>query len=533
MFDILITGGKVLDGAGNPWRHGDVAIKGDRIAAIGNLAGQGAAAPLVIDAAGLAVTPGFIDMHSHSDMAFLVNPIVEPKIRQGITTEVVGQDGIAAAPMAAEHTARWRRHLSGLNGDPDLPWDWRSMGDYLDALERAGVGHNVASYAPHGNIRLVVMGPDDRPPTGDEMVRLVALTRESLQQGAFALSTGLIYPPCCYADAAELAALAAAVAAEGSFFVSHQRNEGFRVLESMTEMLDAGRAGGCPIHFSHFKAAGKANWHKLPAMFEMLEQARGQGLDVTYDQYPYTAGSTMLSSLLPPAAHAGGTDRLLVRLADPAQREAMRHAMQDPQAGWESMTRNATWDQILVSSVASETNAAVVGKTVAAIAVMRGADPYETVFDLILEEKNAVGMVSFLMSEESVRDVMRHPYQMVCTDGLLGGTPHPRVYGSFPRVLGRYVREEKVLDLAGAVRKMTSFPAQRLGLAKRGLLREGYFADVTVFNPDTVIDRATYAEPRQFPVGIEHVIVNGVPVVSAGRTTGRVAGKVLRKGQDI
>jgi N-acyl-D-amino-acid deacylase len=537
VFDIIITGGKILDGSGNPWRYGDIAIKEDKIVAIGQLVPGGATSPpqaatTVIDASGMVVSPGFIDMHSHSDLAFLQHPLVEPKVRQGITTEVVGQDGLGAAPMSAEHVTRWRRHLSGLNGDPGLPWDWRSIGDYLDALARAGVGHNVASYAPHGNIRLVVMGPDDRTPTAQEMARLVSLTRECFQEGAFALSTGLIYPPCCYAGPDELAALGAAVAAEGGFFVSHQRNEGFRVLESMAEMLEAGRAGGCPIHFSHFKAAGQANWHKVPAMFEALEAARAAGIDVTFDQYPYTAGSTMLSSLLPPAAHAGGTDRLLERLADPAQRRAMRSAMQDPQAGWESMTRNTPWDMIYVSSVESTANAAAVGKHIAEIAALRGSDPYETVFDLISEEHNAVGMVTFMMSEENVREIMRHPYQMVCTDGLLGGRPHPRVYGSFPRVLGHYVRNEKVLNLAQAVRKMTSFPAQRLGLTRRGLLREGYYADVTVFNPDTVIDRATYAEPRQFPVGIEHVIVNGVPVVSAGQTTGKVAGRVLRKGRD-
>lgn len=538
MLDILITGGKILDGSGNPWYYGDVGIKGDRIVAAGRLPAQGAAAATgaaaaaVIDAAGLVVAPGFIDMHSHSDLAFLRHPLVEPKVRQGITTEVVGQDGLGAAPMAAEHVTRWRRHLSGLNGDPGLAWDWRGMGDYLDALGRAGVGHNVAAYAPHGNIRLVVMGPDDRPATPAELTRLAALTRECLQEGAFALSTGLIYPPCCYAGAEELAELARAVAAEGGFFVAHQRNEGFRVLESTAEMIGVGRAGGCPVHFSHLKAAGRANWHKVPAMFEALEAARAEGIDVTFDQYPYTAGSTMLSSLLPPQAHAGGTDRLLERLADTAQRRTMRRAMQDPQAGWESMTRNTPWDSILVSSVESAANAGLVGKSIAEIASLRGTDPYAVVFDLIAEEHNAVGMVTFMMSEENVREIMRHPCQMVCTDGLLGGRPHPRVYGSFPRVLGRYVREEKVLSLAEAVRKMTSFPARRLGLAGRGMLREGYYADVTVFDPETVIDRATYTEPHQFPAGIVHVIVNGVPAVSDGRTTGRIAGRVLRKGRD-
>jgi len=533
-FDLIIRGGRVFDGAGNPWVVADIGVRGDRIEAIGDLsaAAPSASACQVIDAAGLAVTPGFIDMHSHSDLAFLINPVVEPKIRQGITTEVVGQDGIAAAPMAPEHVHRWRRHLAGLNGDPEVSWAWRSMGDYLDELERAGVGHNVATYVPHGNIRLVVMGPDDRPASDDELRQMQDMVRRSHEEGAFALSTGLIYPPCCYADERELAAMAEATAAANGFFVSHQRNEGFRVLESMAEMIGAGKPSGCPVHFSHFKAAGEANWGKLPRMFELLREARRDGLDVTFDQYPYIAGSTMLSSLLPPFAHAGGTDMLLRRLDDRSQRAEMRRGMLEPQGGWESMARNTTWDKILISSVASERNADLVGKNIEEASGIRGTDPFETVFNVIAEEHNAVGMVSFTMSEDNVREIMRHPYHMACTDGLLGGTPHPRVYGSYPRILGRYVREQGALELADAIRRMTSHPAQRLGLRDRGLLRPGYFADITVFDPDTVIDRATYQAPRQFPVGIRHVVVNGTPVVTDERATGAVAGRVLRKGRD-
>jgi len=533
MFDLLIRNGKVLDGSGNPWLKADVGIKGDRIAAIGDLSAvDPASVPDIIDATGRVVAPGLIDMHSHSDLAFLTGPVVEPKIRQGITTEVLGQDGIAAAPMLPKYVPMWRRHLSGLSGDPDLAWDWLSFGDYLDALERSGVGHNVASYAPHGNIRLVVMGPDDRPASPDDLDALAAETRRCLEQGAYALSTGLIYPPCCYANTAELEAYGRVLAECNSFFVAHQRNEGFRILESMQEMLSVGQATGCGVHFSHFKAAGQANWSKLPGMFGLLDEARAGGIDVTFDQYPYTAGSTMLSSLLPPAAHAGGTDRLLERLADPSQREEMRRGMIEPQGGWESTSRNTSWDRVYVSSVATEANAACIGRSIADIAADRGVDPFTAVFDLVLEERNAVGMVAFSQSEDVVREIMRHPYQMFCTDGLLGGTPHPRVYGTFPRVLGRYVRDEKVLELADAVRRMTSHPAQRLGLIRRGMLREGYFADVVVFDPARVIDRATYEQPRQFPAGIEHVIVNGIPVVRDEQTTGKVAGRVLRRGRD-
>lgn len=532
MLDIIIRGARLLDGTGNPWRRSDIGIRGDRIVALGDLAQQTGDGARVIDATGLVATPGFIDMHSHSDVAFLEGPVIEAKIRQGITTEVVGQDGLGAAPMSPEHVARWRRHLAGLNGDPDISWAWRSLGDYLDELERSGVGHNVATYAGHGNIRLVAVGPDDRPATDDELRLISELTAQSLAEGAFGVSTGLIYPPCCYADHRELVAIGKAAAEAGAFFVSHQRNEGFRVIESMQEMIGVCRPSGSALHFSHFKAAGQSNWDKLPQMFELLDQARREGLDVTFDQYPYTAGSTMLSSMLPPAAHAGGTDMLLQRLGDAHARQAIRQGMIEPQGGWESMSRNTTWDRILISSVASQRNAELVGKSIAAAAELRGTDPYDTIFDVLLEEQNAVGMVSFSMSEDNVRRIMQHPYQMFCTDGLLGGSPHPRVYGSYPKVLGRYVREEGVLELADAVRRMTAFPAQRLGLTRRGLLQEGYYADITVFDPETVIDRATYENPRQFPIGITHVMVNGQMVVEDERPTGATAGRVLRKGRD-
>lgn len=532
MLSLIIRGGQVIDGSGNPWYLADLGIEGDRIAAIGDLSAAAPWCPRVLDAAGKIVSPGFIDMHSHSDLALLVTPVIEAKIRQGITTEVIGQDGLGAAPMAPGQVSRWRRHLSGLNGDPAVGWEWRTFDQYLGELESKGLGHNVASYVPHGNVRLVVMGPDDRPATPAELARMQDQVRQAHAAGGLALSTGLIYPPCCYADLAELTALAEATAQSGGFLVSHIRNEGFRVVESLEEMIEACLPSGCPLHISHLKAAGQANWHKLPEVFGAMERARRQGLEVTFDQYPYTAGSTMLSSLLPPAAHAGGADELLRRLADPAEREAIRIAMGEPQGSWESTARNTTWDQILISSVASERNAALAGKSVEQVAALRGTDPDQTVIDLILEERNAVGMVSFIMCEDNVREIMRHPYQAFCTDGLLGGTPHPRAYGSYPRVLGRYVRELGWLELSDAIRRMTSGPAQRLGLRRRGLLRPGYYADVTVFDPAAVIDRATYEQPRQYPAGIDYVVVNGQLVVDNGRSTGAAAGRVLRRGRE-
>jgi len=533
MFDLIIRGGCILDGSGNPSLVADVGIVGERIAAIGDLsAAVEAGGARVIEAHGKVVCPGFIDMHSHSDLALLAGRAIDPKVRQGITTEVIGQDGIAAAPMAAEHIPRWRQHLAALNGDPPVSWRWRSFDDYLDELAAAGVAQNVVAYVPHGNVRLAVMGVEGRPATDDELRRMQQLVRESHEQGAFALSTGLTYMPCSYSDERELAALAEATAEAGGFFVTHMRNEGVRILEAMQEMLGAARPYGCPVHISHFQIAGRRNFHKLPEVFALLDRAPGDGVDVTFDQYPYTAGSTMMSSLLPPFAHAGGTDMLLARLSSPEQRTAIREAMLVTGKGWQSNIHNVAWDQIFVAAVASEANAVYVGQSVAAVAERRGTDPFDTVFDLVLEEANAVSMVSFYQGEEIVRAIMRHPLHTVSTDGLLSGSPHPRVYGSFPRILGHYVRDEKVLSLAEAVHHMTGSPARRLGLRQRGLIREGYFADITVFDPGTVIDRATYANPKQFPIGITHVLVNGRLVVDDERVCGALAGRVLRKGRD-
>ena len=519
MFDIIIKGGRVVDGSGNPWYRADVAVTKGRIAAIGRL---GSDARRIIDARGLVVAPGFIDTHSHSDLMLIAEPEARQKIMQGVTTEVIGQDGLGEAPLRDDVVDDWRRYLSGLNGDPDIDWNWRSFAEYHDRLEAARPATNVVSLVGHGNLRLLAMGMEDRPPTIQELEEMKGLLEDAMRQGAFGLSTGLIYPPCVYADTEELVELCRVAAAYGGLFVVHMRNEGDRLLESIDEVVAVGREADIPVHISHFKASGERNWGKVAEALEKLELARMEGIDLTVDQYPYVAGSTFLSSLLPVWVHEGGTEQMLRRLRDKAMRRKITAEMMEGGRG-----KDWGWSNILVTSVRTEANKRFEGMTLKEIAKAREQTPVEAIYDLVLEEENAVTMVSFSMSEDDIRTVMRSPLQMVCTDGIVLGKPHPRAYGSFPRIIGRYVRDG-VLRLEEAVRKMTSMPAQTFGLLDRGLLRPGMCADISVFDPDTVIDKATYQDPHQFPEGIEYVIVNGKVTVEGGEHTGARAGQVLR-----
>jgi len=521
MFDLVICGGKILDGTGNPWYLANVAVARGKIVSIGRNVSK---AERIIDAEGLMVGPGFIDTHSHSDLMLMAEPEAKQKIMQGITTEIIGQDGLGEAPIRDGLVEDWRKYLSGLNGDPDVDWRWRSFSDYLDRLEEARPATNVVSLVGHGNLRLLAMGMEDRPPSSKELNEMKELLAGAMKEGAFGLSTGLIYSPCAYADTEELIELCRVSSHYGGIFVVHMRNEGPRLLESIEEVASIGREACIPVHISHFKASGEQNWGKVIKALEMLEQARSEGIDVTVDQYPYVAGSTFLSSLLPVWAHAGGTSRLLERLGDSAAREKIASYMKGE--GW-NRDWGLSWDNVLVTSVRTEGNKRFEGKSVEEIAVARRQSPLEVVFDLILEEENAVTMVVFSMSEDDVRIVMRSPLQMICTDGIVLGKPHPRAYGSFARVLGRYVRDG-VIRLEEAVRKMTSLPAQNFGILDRGILRPGLWADITIFDSETVIDMGTYKDPAQFPKGIKYVIVNGEMAVDDGDYSFTRAGRVLR-----
>lgn len=534
-FDYILSGGLVIDGTGNPWFRADVGVRDGYIAAVvPSLAG---AAGAVVDVTGLVVAPGFIDTHSHSDLMVLADPALEPKVRQGITTEVLNQDGISAAPTRREHAARWRQYIAALDGDPPLEWAWESWDEYVQAVAAARPALNVAALVPQGNVRQWVLGLEDRAPGAAELAQMQGLIAGSLEAGAFGMSIGLIYLPCLFASTEELVEQYRVVARYGGLMVIHMRNEADYWLEAIDETLAIAEGAGVRLLISHFKAVGRQNWHKLPLALEKLERARERGIDVCFDQYPYTAGSTLLSAILPPWAVAGGTAPMLERLRSRAERDRIKREIEQglpPEAGgWDNIARCAGWDGIYVTSVRSEENRWAEGRNLVEIAAARGRgeEPADAALNLLLEEGGAVGMIDFIASEACIRQVLKHPLQMVCTDGLLlGSRPHPRSYGAFPQVLGKYCREEGLFPLQEAIRHMTSMPAQRLGLRDRGLVREGLRADLTVFDPRTVGSPATYLEPRRFPTGIPHVLVNGQFVLRGGQLTGARPGQVLRRG---
>ena len=527
----LIKNGTIVDGTGEAAFIGHVLVENDRIAMVGTKFPEGQI-DKIIDAQGLVVAPGFIDTHSHSDLNILINPSVSPKVMQGITTEVLGQDGISMAPLPTQYISPWRKNLAGLDGDSEqIDWTYETTDGYLRMMENNGVGLNESYLVPHGNIRMEAMGLDNRKPSPEELQRMCDITRREMEAGAFGLSTGLIYMPCAYADTDELVAMCKVVAEYDGVFVIHQRSEADTILQSMNEVIDIGRKSGVKVHFSHFKVCGRKNWDAIDEVVALLEKAQDEGVRVSFDQYPYVAGSTMLGVILPPWVHDGGTDKLLKRLEDPQLREKMIYDIEHGIPGWDNFIDFAGLDQIFVTSVKTEANVDLIGKNLIDIGKLRGKDPYQATFDLLYQEENAVGMVDFYGKEEHVIRFMTRPEQNVCTDGLLGGKPHPRVFGTFPRVLGKYVREDKALTLEAAIRKMTGKPAAVLGLQARGLLKAGNYADIVVFNPETIIDKGTFVDPVQYPDGIEYVIINGSIAVENGKQSEHLPGKVIRRGR--
>jgi N-acyl-D-amino-acid deacylase len=518
----------IIDGTGQERYLGKIVVEDELIVAIGNV--DLGNFDYVIDAQGMIVAPGFIDTHSHSDLQVLVNPHLEPKIRQGITTELLGQDGISMAPLPKEYISPWRKNLAGLDGDSDdIDWNYETTDGYLSLIEKTGTSLNESYLVPHGNIRMEAIGLDNRKPTADELEKMCDITRREMEAGAFGLSTGLIYMPCAYADTAEIIALCKVVAEYDGVFVVHQRSEADTILISMREVIAIAHKSGVKVHFSHFKVCGRKNWASLDKVIELLEEAKAEGVKVSFDQYPYVAGSTMLGVILPPWVHDGGTDKLLERLANPELRKKMIFDIENGIPGWDNFIDFTGVDQIFVTSVKTEENTDLIGKNLLEIGDIRGKDPYEATFDLLYQEENAVGMVDFYGKEEHVIRLLKREEQNVCTDGLLAGKPHPRVYGSFPRVLGKYVREGNVLTLEEAVQKMTSKPAEVFGFKGRGVLKEGNFADIVIFNPETVLDQGTFIDPTQSPIGIEYVLINGSVVLHSGTYNTNLAGKVLRK----
>lgn len=523
----LIKNARIVDGSGNKSYMGSVLIEDERIVAVGDVGDV--SVDVTIDAKNNCVSPGFIDTHSHSDLEVFKEPQIYAKVMQGITTEFLGQDGISMAPLPIEYISPWRKNLAGLDGDKeDLNWHYKDTAGYLKMLEENGSGTNLAYLIPHGNIRMEAMGLDGRLASPDELKKMQDILRRELDAGGFGLSTGLIYMPCAYGDTNELIELCKVAAEYDRPFVIHQRSEADTIVASMEEVIEVGRKSGAAVHFSHFKICGKNNADKFEPVLKLLDEASKAGIRVSLDQYPYVAGSTMLGVILPPWVHDGGTDKLLARLTSPEDRKRMRQDIEQGIHGWDNFVQFAGLDGIFVTSVKTQKNEDIIGKNLIELGEMRGKDPLEATFDLLYEESNAVGMVDFYGLEEHVKAFMSRPEMNVCTDGLLGGKPHPRVFGAFPRVLGKYVRDEKVMPLEEAIRKMTSRPAEVFKVKERGLLKPGYFADITIFNPDTIIDKGTYVDPRQYPEGIEYVFVNGQLAVKEGKATDAVAGKVLR-----
>ena len=524
----LIKNGLIVDGLLNKPFKGEVLIEGNKIAEIGTEIKE--KADKVIDAKGRVVCPGFVDTHSHSDLMMLVNPYNEVKIRQGITTEVLGQDGISMAPLPKEFISPWRKNLAGLDGESDeIDWGYETTDNYLKLMEKQGVGLNESYLVPHGNIRMEAMGLVDAPATKEQIAKMCEITEREMKAGAFGLSSGLIYIPCAYSRTDELIEMCKVVAKYDGVFVVHQRSEADTIVDSMEEIIKIGRESGVKIHFSHFKVCGKQNWKYIDDMERLLDEGEKEGLKISYDQYPYAAGSTMLGVILPPWAHDGGTDNLMKRLDDEECRKRMKEDMAKGIPGWDNFVEFAGIDQIFVTSVKIEKNKDVIGKSLKEIGEMRGKDPLDATFDLLREEENAVGMVDFYGLEEHVIKFLKRPEQNVCTDGLLSGKPHPRAYGAFPKILGRYVRELKVLTLEEAVHKMSKKATDALSIKNRGSLEVGNFADIVIFNQDTVIDKGTFVDSTQFPEGIDYVIINGTVVLEEGTYHKVLPGTVIRR----
>jgi N-acyl-D-amino-acid deacylase len=522
---LVLEGGTLVDGSGAPPVRADVALEGARIAAVG----MGLAGSRRFDCSGMVVAPGFIDTHSHSDLKVLADPDLPMKVRQGITLEVLGQDGISVAPVRPDERGPWREKLAGLLGEFGVAWEWSTVAEYLAALEAVRPACDLGYLVPHGALRQYVVGGDDRRATATELETMRVLLRASLDQGGQGLSTGLIYAPCCYAETDELIALGKVLAERERPLVVHMRSESDRIQEAIREMVRVAGESGCTVHISHLKIAGKDNWDKQAAVLGLIQQALGRGLRFTADLYPYAAGSTLLGAILPPFAHGGGPEDALLRLRDPDQRMLMRRAMADAAAAdWDNFWKWSGPEGIVIADIPSGRHPDWIGKSLAEVARLLEKDPFEAAFDLLEEERLGVAMVSFSQNEGVMEHFLAQPFVNICTDGLLGGRPHPRAYGTYPRVLGRYVREKKLLSLEEAVRKMTSQAAAAFCLSDVGLVQEGFRANLVVFDPGSVADRATYEEPAQFPVGIRDVLVGGEFVVRAGRTTGKRPGKVVR-----
>ena len=523
MTDLVITGGAVIDGTGAARRRADVAVRDGRIVAVGEI-GPGSGAR-TIDARGLVITPGFIDIHSHSDESVLMNNALESAVHQGVTCVVAGNCGGASAPVMGLAAEELDRDLAPY----ELERTWTSFGEYAETVERSGSAINFCSFVGHGTLRMGVMGAEDRPPSSGELAAMKAVLASALADGAIGLSTGLIYPPSAYGTTEEISALAAVVRERDGLYASHIRNEGDDLFAAVEENLEIGRRSHVRVQLSHHKASQQRNWGKVRGSTALIERARSEGVDVIADQYPYTASSTGLAVTIPKWAHAGGSLAMCARLTDAAVRQRIRGEYTETERNWAHIVIARARHHLEWS-----------GKSVAELADAAKRDPLEWTCDALIEHDGAIDIIHHSMDEADVRYVMAKPWVCIGSDSranapygpLSFGKPHPRSYGTFPRVLGHYARDEQVIALEDAVRKMTSLTASRLKLRDRGVVREGAWADLVVFDPETIIDNATYDDPHRYPSGIAHVIVNGAVVTHGDETLAERPGRFLRLGRD-
>ena len=528
-YDVVIRNGHIIDGTGSPWYSGDIAIRGGRIAALGKL--DGASAKRTIDARGMVVAPGFIDMLGQSELTILVDPHLPSKIYQGITTEITGE-GSTIAPITDDLVKTDRVGYEHYGVQPT----WRTLREYFARLRKQGMGINLATYVGATQVRRVVIGDDNRAPTAAELERMKALVRDAMHDGAVGVSTSLQYAPAMYAKTEELIALAAEAGKLGGIYASHIRDEGDGVLPALDEAIRIGREGHLPVEIWHLKAAGKANWGRMPEIVARIEQARTSGVDIGADTYAYTASFNTFSAIIPPWAHDGGDRSLIERLKDPVARERIRKEMESTTADWNNEWQQVTGPgSIIIGAVQNPKLLPIQGKTIAEIAKLWGKDPIDTVFDLLIEDAAFTSVAMFTMAKPDVALALQQPWVSICNDsqgtapeGLLGKEhPHPRAYGTFPHVLRKYVREDKTITLEDAIRKFSALSAQKMRLADRGVLKQGMWADIVVFDPDTIRDTATFDNPNQLSDGMRFVLVNGVPVIEEGKMTNALPGKVV------
>jgi N-acyl-D-amino-acid deacylase len=528
-FDVIIKGGTVYDGTGAEPRQADVAIRGDRIAGIGDF--KTANAKTVIDAKGLAVAPGFINMLSWSTESLIQDGRSQSEIRQGVTTEIMGE-GESMGPV----NDRVREHMVRSQADIKYDIKWNTLAEYLRYLEKRGISCNVASFIGATTIREYVIGFEDKPPTPEQLDQMRELVRQEMEAGALGIGTSLIYPPAFYAKTEELIELCKVAAKYQGKYISHMRSEGSRLLEALDELIQISREAKIPAEVYHIKASGQKNWGKIDDLLSRIEAAQKEGLKITANMYTYTAAGTGLDACLPPWTEDGGYPELFKRLRDPATREKIKAEVQTPTDSWENLYLDAGGpEHIVVAAFKSEKLKPLTGKTLAEVARARGKDPIDTAMDLIAEDESRVGTIYFLMSENNVKKEVAKPWISFGSDEasqapegvFLKSNPHPRAYGNFARVLGKYVRDEKVISMKEAIRRLSGLPATNLGLDHRGFLKEGMFADVVVFDPATISDRATFEKPHQYAVGVKQVFVNGVQVIKDGDHTGAKPGRAL------